>query len=157
LPHGRLSRLRDTPGGVVAAQERARCRSRLRGYGGRGDDEKIWGNSGDSHLVGPDDLFATTPPPELARRMARRLQSDDGRMETVYVDGQSFGRRIPRSVTSLTDIDGNTLDNERAPGANDVNLRLHDLDQEGVWAELVYPSIGIWMSSIRDPALLAAG
>ena len=38
-----------------------------------------------------------------------------------------------------------------------MNLRLHDLDQEGVWAELVYPSIGIWMSSIRDPELLAAG
>ena len=26
-----------------------------------------------------------------------------------------------------------------------------------MWAELVYPSIGIWMSSIRDPELLAAG
>ena len=38
-----------------------------------------------------------------------------------------------------------------------MRLRLLDLDAEGVWAELVYPSIGIWMSSIRDPGLLAAG
>ena len=120
-------------------------------------DEKIWANSGDSHLVEPDDLFATMLPPALAERMPRSVKADDGRTETVYVDGQSFQRRIPRSVTSLTDIDGNTLDDERAPGANDVNLRLQDLDQEGVWAELVYPSIGIWMSSIRDPELLAAG
>jgi predicted TIM-barrel fold metal-dependent hydrolase len=46
---------------------------------------------------------------------------------------------------------------ERAPGANDMKLRVVDLDNEGIWAELVYPSIGIWMSSIQDPKLLAAG
>jgi hypothetical protein len=46
---------------------------------------------------------------------------------------------------------------ERAPGANDKALRLLDLDQEGVWAELIYPSLGIWTSSIRDPLLLSAG
>jgi predicted TIM-barrel fold metal-dependent hydrolase len=120
-------------------------------------DEKIWANSGDSHLDEPDDLFATFLPPALAERMPRSVKADDGRTETIYVDGQSFQRRIPRSITSLTDIDGNTGDAERAPGANDVNRRLHDLDREGVWAELVYPSIGIWMSSIRDPELLAAG
>ena len=57
----------------------------------------------------------------------------------------------------LTDDDGHTVDRTRAPGANDMQLRLIDLDQEGVWAELVYPSIGIWTSSIHDPDLLAAG
>jgi len=120
-------------------------------------DDKIWANSGDSHLVEPEDLFATMLPPALAERMPRSVKADDGRTETVYVDGQSFQRRIPRSNTSLTDIDGNTLDLQHAVGANDFDLRLQDLDQEGVWAELVYPSIGIWMSSIRDPELLAAG
>jgi predicted TIM-barrel fold metal-dependent hydrolase len=38
-----------------------------------------------------------------------------------------------------------------------MHLRLDDLDNEGIWCELVYPSLGIWMSSIRDPQLLAAG
>ena len=56
----------------------------------------------------------------------------------------------------LTDSDGRTVE-QRAPGANDMKLRLVDLDEEGIWGELVYPSIGIWMSSIRDPELLAAG
>src|SRR5262245_12583843 len=117
----------------------------------------IWANSGDSHLDEPDDLFATALPPALAERMPRSVKADDGRTETIHVDGQSFQRRIPRSVIALSDIEGNTLDDERAPGANDLNRRLHDLDREGIWAELVYPSIGIWMSSIRDPELLAAG
>lgn len=113
--------------------------------------DKIWANSGDSHLVEPDDLFTTSLPPAVAERMPRSVKDDDGRMETIHVDGDSFRRRIPRSIAILDEVA------ERAPGANDMALRLGDLDQEGVWAELVYPSIGIWMSSIRDPDLLAAG
>jgi predicted TIM-barrel fold metal-dependent hydrolase len=116
---------------------------------------KIWANSGDSHLVEPDDLFTSSLPPSLAERMPRSVKDDDGNMETIFVDGQSFRRRIPR-VADLRDEQGLNVF-ERAPGANDKALRLVDLDQEGIWAELVYPSIGIWMSSIRDPELLAAG
>lgn len=116
---------------------------------------RIWANSGDSHLVEPDDLFARSLPASLAARMPTSVKDPDGRMETIHVDGQTFRRRIPRG-NHLTDEDGRTIV-ERAPGANDMTLRLADLDAEGIWAELVYPSIGIWMASIRDPALLAAG
>jgi predicted TIM-barrel fold metal-dependent hydrolase len=117
--------------------------------------DKIWANSGDSHLVEPDDLFTSSLPPSLAERMPRSVKDDDGKMETIFVDGQSFRRRIPR-VADLRDEQGLNVF-ERAPGANDKALRLVDLDREGIWAELVYPSIGTWMSSIRDPELLAAG
>jgi predicted TIM-barrel fold metal-dependent hydrolase len=117
--------------------------------------EKIWANSGDSHLVEPDDLFSSSLPDALAARMPRSEKDADGLMETIHIDGQSFRRRIPRG-NHLTDEEGRTVF-ERAPGANDIDRRLADLDDEGIWAELVYPSIGIWMSSIRDPKLLAAG
>jgi predicted TIM-barrel fold metal-dependent hydrolase len=117
--------------------------------------EKIWANSGDSHLVEPADLFTSALPAALADRMPRSEVDDDQQWETVHVDGQSFRRRFPRG-RMMVDADGRTV-TERAPGANDMRLRLLDLDDEGVWAELVYPSIGIWMSSIRDPELLAAG
>ena len=116
---------------------------------------KIWANSGDSHLVEPADLFTAALPPEVAARMPRSVKDDDGKHETLYVDGQAFRRRMPRAAM-LTDSEGKTVE-QRAPGANDMSLRLIDLDQEGIWAELVYPSIGIWMSSIQDPDLLAAG
>ena len=116
---------------------------------------KIWANSGDSHLVEPADLFASHLPADLAARMPRSVKDDDGKHETVYVDGQEFRRRMPGAM-KLTDADGKTVD-QRAPGANDKSQRLVDLDQEGIWAELVYPSIGIWMSSIQDPELLSAG
>lgn len=60
--------------------------------------DKIWANSGDSHLVEPDEVFATCLPPAVAARMPRSVQDDDGRMETIHVDGESFRRRIPRSI-----------------------------------------------------------
>ena len=117
---------------------------------------KIWANSGDSHLVEPDDLFTTSLPAELADRMPRSVKDEDGTHETLYIDGQEIRRRMPRGAAALTDDQGLTV-NERAPGANDMVQRLFDLDGEGIWAELVYPSIGIWMSSIQDPTLLSAG
>ncbi len=116
---------------------------------------KIWANSGDSHLVEPGDLFTSSLPASFAERMPRSVKDDDGRWETIYVDGQEFRRRFSGGA-SLTDEHGQTVF-ERAPGANDPALRLVDLDSEGIWAELIYPSIGIWSGSIKDPELLAAG
>jgi len=117
---------------------------------------KIWANSGDSHLVEPRDLFAAALPADLAARMPRSEKDPDGRWETVHVDGQSFRRRLPRPRQLVDPETGATVE-ERAPNANDPHLRLRDLDDEGIWAELVYPSIGIWTSSIHDPVLLRAG
>jgi predicted TIM-barrel fold metal-dependent hydrolase len=114
----------------------------------------IWANSGDSHLVEPADLFTSRLPADLAERMPRSEKDADGRMETVHVDGQAFRRRLPSRP--LTDEDGRTVD-DRAPGANDPEMRIKDLDDEGIWAEVIYPSIGIWSSSINDPTLLKAG
>ena len=45
----------------------------------------------------------------------------------------------------------------RPPGAYDVQLRLKDLDEEGVWGEIVYPSIGLWNGLIKDPVLYRDG
>jgi predicted TIM-barrel fold metal-dependent hydrolase len=119
--------------------------------------DKIWANSGDSHLIEPDDLFTRSLPKSLAERMPRSEKDADGGYETIHVDGQEFRRRMPRlGAAQLTDPEGRTV-MERAPGSNDMKLRIEDLDQEGIWAELIYPSIGIWTSSIRDPELLAAG
>ena len=83
---------------------------------------KIWANSGDSHLIEPEDLFTTSLPASLAERMPRSVKDDVGRHETIYVDGQEFRRRMPNSG-GLTDENGMTVA-ERAPGANDPQLRL---------------------------------
>ena len=111
--------------------------------------QKIWANSGDSHFLEPEDLWRESLPPRLAELVPRAEKDPDGQWETVHIDGMSFRRKLP-SVTTQKFLEAT----HRAPGARDVALRMKDLDQEGVWAELVFPSLGLWSSSFRTPEVL---
>jgi predicted TIM-barrel fold metal-dependent hydrolase len=111
--------------------------------------DKIWANSGDSHFLEPDDLWAANLPPSLASRALRSEKDADGEYETIHLDGSSFRRKLPTGKQKEF-YEGSS----RAPGSRDVALRLLDLDQEGVWGELVFPSLGMWNSSFKDPELL---
>ena len=116
--------------------------------------QKIWTHSGDSHFLEPADLWHQIMPKALADRMPQtKMISDDE--ELVTVDGKSFTRTVPRIFTAKGST-GETIAemSSRPPGSRDVNLRLHDLDQEGVWAEVMYQSIGLWSSLIEDPELI---
>lgn len=115
--------------------------------------QKLWANSGDSHYFEPEDLYAELPP-GLAARMPRSVKSEDGSSETIYVDGKSFTRPMPR-ISVVKGIDGQTLEEAlRAPGDRDFTIRRKDLDDEGIWAEVIYPSVGLWNSMITDPGLV---
>jgi len=110
---------------------------------------KIWANSGDSHFLEPDDLWSSNLPKRLADLVPRSEKDPDGLWETVHIDGQSFRRRLPNvAQQEFYEL------SSRAPGAKDAKLRLADLDQEGVWAEVVFPSLGMWSSSFRTPEVL---
>jgi predicted TIM-barrel fold metal-dependent hydrolase len=119
--------------------------------------DKIWANSGDSHLMEPFHLFRENLPSGQAARMPRTELDPDGQFETVFVDGQEFRRKVPFARRPMVDPETGKSVLDRAPGSNDPRLRLKDLNHEGVWAELTYTSIGMWMHSIRDPELMAAG
>jgi predicted TIM-barrel fold metal-dependent hydrolase len=110
---------------------------------------KIWANSGDSHFLEPEDLWTANLPKRLAELVPRAEKDPDGQWETVYIDGQSFRRRLPGAVAQ----EFYELAN-RAPGARDISKRMVDLDQEGIWAEVVFPSLGMWSSSFRTPEVL---
>jgi predicted TIM-barrel fold metal-dependent hydrolase len=124
-------------------------------------EEKIWANSGDSHLVEPPDLFTANLPKDLADRMPRSVKDPDGEYETVYIDGESFRRKLPKMETMLRNMARPEEAKEdpmvRAPGANDPDLRLKDLDEEGIWSEVIYPSLGIWAFNMSDPKLVREG
>src|SRR6266487_2473175 len=118
--------------------------------------EKIWAHSGDSHFLEPDDLWQQIMPRSQADRMPRttRLSEDE---ELVEVDGKSFTRKLPRVMTVKNAQTGETIEemSHRPPGARDIKQRLQDLDDEGVWGEVMYQSIGMWCSLIEDRALIA--
>src|ERR1700709_771631 len=114
---------------------------------------KIWSNSGDSHYNEPPDLYDALPK-ALRERMPRSVKSEDGSYETVYVDGTSFQRPMPR-IGVVKGTKGRTLSEAlQAPGASDFTIRRHDLDDEGSWAEVIYASVGFWNTMITDPTLI---
>jgi predicted TIM-barrel fold metal-dependent hydrolase len=111
--------------------------------------EKIWANSGDSHFLEPEGLWRENLPARLAELVPRADKDPDGEWETVHIDGMSFRRKLPTGRSK----EFHELSN-RAPGARDIELRIKDLDQEGIWNELVFPSLGMWSSSFRTPEVL---
>lgn len=110
---------------------------------------KIWANSADSHWMEPPDLWRANLPPALAERMPRSVKDEEGRYETVHIDGQQIRRLLPNPKRQEFFAASN-----RPKGAGDVTQRLKDNDEEGIWAELVFPSLGMWNASFRDPVLL---
>jgi predicted TIM-barrel fold metal-dependent hydrolase len=110
---------------------------------------KLWANSGDSHFIEPADLWQSRLPKRLAELVPRTEKDPDGRWETIYVDGRTFRRQLP-SVAQQEFMQATVA----AAGSRDVDKRLADLNAEGIWAELVFPSLGMWSSSFRTPELL---
>src|SRR5688500_4318075 len=104
-------------------------------------EKKLWSNSGDSHFLEPDGLWHEIMPKAIADRMPRTVHDPDGGFETVYVDGKSFTRPLPKLMLKRNKETGETITemSARPPGSRDMKLRLKDLDHEGVWAEVMYP------------------
>lgn len=124
-------------------------------------EKKIWANSGDSHLIEPPDLFEKLPE-HLREKMPRSVKDPSGEFETIYIDGQSFERPMPkpgRGTGAGAMPEGTDPDEfiNRAIGGNDPAKRLTDLDNEGIWGEVIYPSLGIWTFNIRTPEVVREG
>src|ERR1700758_1568295 len=112
---------------------------------------KLWANSGDSHFIEPENLWSSRLPQRLAELVPRSEKDPDGQWESIYVDGQVFRRRLP-SIGQEEFIQATVA----AAGARDVDKRLADLNDEGIWSELVFPSLGMWSGSFRTPELMQA-
>lgn len=112
----------------------------------------IWANSGDSHILEPEDVLYRELPRDLAERMPHT--EIDGDTEIVRVDGHEIRRRVPRPIEH-GEYEGLTFYEAemRPPGARDPRARLLDLDAEGIWGEVVYPSLTLWNNMITDPVL----
>jgi predicted TIM-barrel fold metal-dependent hydrolase len=110
--------------------------------------DMIWTNSGDSHAMEPPGLYTDNMPPAYAERMPRS-EFVDGKIIT-HIDGRTIERRIPGGATL------EMMEAMRAQGGNDNSKRMQDLDDQGVWGEVIFPSLGLWYGEIEDPDLAQA-
>ena len=127
-------------------------------------EKKLWANSGDSHLMEPPDLFASLPD-DIRERLPRSVKDPSGDFETIYIDGQEFRRDLPKSDKPKKGLGINARPTDsqeedfinRVIGGNDPVARIKDLDNEGVWGEVMYPSLGIWTFNVRTPRVVKEG
>jgi predicted TIM-barrel fold metal-dependent hydrolase len=96
----------------------------------------------DDHLVEPPDLFEGRVPRALAWR-APRIVDEDGVQAWLYED-----RRYPN--IGLNAVVGRPKESwsmdpsrfeEMRPGCYDIEARVEDMDRNGVWASLCFPSL----------------
>ena len=106
-------------------------------------------NSADSHVVEPLDLWQQRLPASLKDR-APRIEEIDGVWRFV-VEGMP-----PRRMGMPSDSDGKKKESKASgfrPGGSDPDLRAKDLDEDGVWGEVLYPTIALFGFMIPDPEL----
>ena len=100
-------------------------------------------HSADSHLMEPDDLWVQALPRAQADRAPRFER--DAKYETIYLDGVQQMRLLNAFSDAI-----------RPPGAFDPTQRLVDLDREGVWGQLAFPSRALWLCGLNDRELYRA-
>src|ERR1700675_1906542 len=97
----------------------------------------------DDHLIEPPDLFEGRVRSGLAKRAPRIVERDDGVQYWLYED-----RTYPNG--GLNAVAGRRKDtwsmdpsrfDEMRPGCFDIHARVADMDINGVWASLCFPSL----------------
>ena len=114
----------------------------------------------DDHLIEPPDMFEGRVPARLAERAPRIVEREDGVQYWLYED-----RTYPN--VGLNAVAGRRKDtwsmdpsrfDEMRPGCFDIHARVADMDINGVWASLCFPSLvagfcGSVFSRSDDPEL----
>ena len=119
-------------------------------------EQKIWANSGDSHLMEPFEL-----PREPAAGAGRPDAAQRGRRGRALRDGPCRRTAVPAQAPVLEAAHGRHRDRQErlrpCAGGERHATAAQGSQPGGGLGELVYTSIGMWMHSIRDPLLMLAG
>lgn len=99
--------------------------------------------SADGHIREPKDLFSDMLPARLAAQSVRSERRDDF---LLTMAGDKVIHRM-RIGSQRADLSGAS----RVAGATDLPARLLDMAQEGIDAEIVFPSLGLYAFLIDDP------
>lgn len=106
--------------------------------------------SADNHILEPRDLFTTRLPKEYRDRAPRVMRGEDGGDGWSW-DGKTVDRTLGIEATAgrAVKISGYTWD-EILPGNYDGAAHLADMQQEGVDAAVLFPSVPLMAWSMHD-------
>jgi predicted TIM-barrel fold metal-dependent hydrolase len=114
----------------------------------------------DGHVIEPADLWERELPASLRERGFHIRWNPDTRQEEVHVEGRCL---LPLGIVGVG-LAGRTFDEvgrgvryaDLHPGGFDPRRRLADLDAERIDTAVLYPSLGLFLEALEDPALAEA-
>lgn len=110
--------------------------------------------SADSHVIEPPDVWETRIDPKFRARAPRLDRREDGDYFTfeglrpLAVAGLSAAGKFATGVAANGRWEDTVL-----RGAYDPHARLPEMETDGIVAEVLYPTVGLGMFAIDDPAL----
>ena len=102
--------------------------------------------SADSHINEPHDLWYSRLPADLRDRAPRRIQQDAHGAWELVIDGQPLG------WGELSAEDAAHQEATREAEAS-LDVRLEMMRVDGIAAEIIFPTIGLYVWNLQDPAL----
>lgn len=116
----------------------------------------------DAHVLEPIDAWQTYIDPKFREKAPRMIYTDDGGEIFYFCDEFSLGSRHKTlgGCGSMGARDGEVSNDikyvEGRKGGFDPHARIPDMDKEGVDAVFLYPTLGLFLDVITDPAQAAA-
>lgn len=105
--------------------------------------------SADGHIVEPSSLFSEGLPPSL-RPHGLRTEMRDGFMLLMAGDKITSKKALNKPAPRMSP-DGETFGRAERRGSREIPGRLLDMEQEGIDAEIVFPSLGLTAFLIENP------
>ena len=118
----------------------------------------------DTHIIEPPDLFVTRMDgafKDRAPRLVTTKTSTGREYDAWFLDGSELVTLGAFTQTAVRFDDPSRIDfmakwEDVRKGGYDADEMVKDLEQDGVWGALIYPSVGIFFCRIPDSQLLTA-
>lgn len=97
----------------------------------------------DTHVTEPADTFVSRVPAKFKDRVPRVERTDEGK-DHWFVSGEPFSSVGMTAVAGWPEPfpDGPKVYEEVHPAAYDAGERLKLMDEQGIWAQVLYPNVG---------------
>ncbi|MSQ25124.1 MAG: amidohydrolase [Dehalococcoidia bacterium] len=116
-------------------------------------------HSSDSHLIEEPTLWSTRIEKPFAGREPRMIAEPTG--DWFYADGIRLQSPVGGTLAGIRFKDQDKLTQETrwtevVPGAYQPAAKLKDMDADGIYGEVIYPTLGMHIFRLPDPRLIEA-
>lgn len=116
----------------------------------------------DGHVLEPLDLWNDYMEPAFRDRAPKLLKDERGKqrlvIEDTFIGSQAGGVGALGAIGARQGVVlADTMEySEGRKGGFDPHARIPDMDSDGIDAAILFPSLGLFVSDVRDPRLAAA-